>query len=494
MQSTPFTTFKLFLIGLILVVVTLLAAREGSKTFFQERKPQLQKVVESGKLKVLTRFDPTTYYESADGFSGLEHDLVQLFAERLGVEAQFIIPDTFSQILSMISEGQADIAAAGLTVTDQRKTSMRFAPEYTTITEQLVYRARTRRPRKISDLSAGILEVVHGTTHIDSLVRLKKENPELEWDVNSELNTDGLLYLVNEGLIDYTVADSNQITLVRRFYPKLYVAFDLSKPRKLAWAFPKSGDMSLYNEAVRFFEKIKKDKTLDQLIERHYGHATTLGYVDNCTFRKHFANRLPKFRAQFEKAAHKNGMDWRLLAAIGYQESHWRTNAVSPTGVRGIMMLTQATAKQLKVTNRRDPGQSIEGGARYFMRNKKKIPERIDEPDRTWLALAAYNVGFGHLNDARIITQRQSRSPDKWIHVKQSLPLLTQKKWYKQTKHGYARGWEPVRYVENVRGYFDLLVWLTQENIIEKNAMAKHRDTAENKSIFDSFQDNKVLF
>ena len=183
----------------------------------------------------------------------MEHDLVQLFAKRLGVEAQFIVPDTFSQILSMISEGQADVAAAGLTVTDQRKTSMLFAPAYTTITEQLVYRARTRRPRKISDLSDGILEVVEGTTHIDSLVRLKKENPELEWDVNSELNTDGLLYLVNEGLIDYTVADSNQVTLVRRFYPKLHAAFGLSKPRKLAWAFPKSDDTSLHDEAIRFF-------------------------------------------------------------------------------------------------------------------------------------------------------------------------------------------------------------------------------------------------
>ena len=169
MQSTPFTNFKLFLIGLILAVVTLLIGCEQNLSFLQEKKPHLQKVIESGKLKVLTRFDPTTYYESAEGFSGLEHDLVQLFAKRLGVEAQFIIPDTFSQILSMISEGQADLAAAGLTVTGQRKTSMLFTPGYTTITEQLVYRARTRRPRKISDLSEGILEVVHGTTHIDSL-------------------------------------------------------------------------------------------------------------------------------------------------------------------------------------------------------------------------------------------------------------------------------------------------------------------------------------
>ncbi len=485
---------------LILVAVTLLSGCEENPSFFRKKASQIQTIVESGKLKVLTRFDPTTYYESAEGFSGLEHDLVQLFAKRLGVEVQFVVPDTFSQILSMISAGSADIAAAGLTVTDQRKKSMLFAPGYTTITEQVVYRARTRRPRKISDLNEGILEVVEGTTHVESLMRLKKDHPNLEWDVNTELNTDSLLYLVNDGLIDYTVADSNQVTLVRRFYPKLHAAFNLSKPRELAWAFPKSDDTSLYNEAVRFFEDIKKNKTLDQLIERHYGHAATLGYVDNCTFRKHVKNRLPKFRALFEKTALKNGMDWRLLAAIGYQESHWRTNAVSPTGVRGIMMLTQATAKQLKLTNRRNPEQSIEGGARYFLQRKKKFPERIDEPDRTWLALAAYNVGFGHLNDARIITQEQDRNPDKWIYVKQSLPLLTQKKWYKRTKHGYARGREPVRYVENIRSYFDLLVWLTQENVIKKNAMVQYRvnddqnPIDDRNSIFDAFQYNKALF
>jgi len=128
--------------------------------------------------------------------------------------------------------------------------------------------------------------------------------------------------------------------------------------------------------------------------------------------------------------------------------------------VRGLMMLTQNTARHVGIKNRLDPEQSILGGARYFKQVLKKIPERIPQPDRTWLALAAYNVGFGHLEDARKITEINDGDPDKWIDVKKNLPLLSRKKWYKKTRHGYARGYEPVKYVENIRKYYELLVWM----------------------------------
>jgi len=176
-------------------------------------------------------------------------------------------------------------------------------------------------------------------------------------------------------------------------------------------------------------------------------------------YLRHVKTKLPRYQVQFIRAAEKYDMDWRLLAAIGYQESHWKPGAISPTGVRGIMMLTQITAEQLKVTNRLDPGQSIEGGAKYFRYILNRIPERIDKPDRTWMALAAYNVGFYHLEDARILTSEAGGDPDKWIDVKKHLPLLSRKKWYKKTKYGFARGYEAVKYLENIRIYHDLLVW-----------------------------------
>ena len=191
-----------------------------------------------------------------------------------------------------------------------------------------------------------------------------------------------------------------------------------------------------------------------------------------CKFREHMQSRLPKYLPLFQQAAEEHLIDWRLLAAIGYQESHWLEHATSPTGVKGIMMLTNGTAAQLKVTDRTNPAQSIAGGARYFRQRMAKISSRILEPDRTWMALASYNVGFGHLEDARILTQSRGENPDKWLDVKKNLPLLSEKQWYSRTKYGYARGNEPVRYVENVRSYYDLLVWLTTEDPIEKNTMA----------------------
>jgi membrane-bound lytic murein transglycosylase F len=459
-----------------------IAALIAVSLFLYIPKNKLEKVKRSGVLHVLTRVDPTTYFQSPEGYSGLEYDLVMLFADHLGAEAKFEVADTFPRLLADISAGKADIAAAGLTVTAQRKQNMRFAPAYHEITEQIVYRSDHRRPKTIKDLDNGILEVANGTSHVNSLTSLKNSYSKLDWAANDELDTNSLLYLLHEGLIDYTVADSNQILLIRRFYPALNIAFDVSKPQQLAWALPLSEDTSLYDEVERFFERITADKTLAQLIEKHYGHASSLNYVDNCTFREHLKSRLPQYQQYFDTAAKEHGLDWRLLAAIGYQESHWLDNAVSPTGVEGIMMLTNDTAKLLNIKNRRDSVESIQGGARYFKQRIQVMSEDIPEPDRTWFALASYNVGTGHLHDARIITQKLGGDPNKWMDVKKRLPLLAQPKWYEKTQYGQARGYEPVQYVENIRGYYDLLVWLTEENQIKKNAMETEKMPEQNQT------------
>jgi membrane-bound lytic murein transglycosylase F len=433
---------------------------------------QLERIKATKILTVLTRYDPTTYYESSEGLSGLEYDLVQLFAQHLNVETKFIIPKTFTEILQKTQANEADFAAAGLTITKERQQQFLFTPPYHAITEQVIYRTGTKRPKQPKDLANGILEIVKGTSHVETLRQLQKKYPKIQWFTNESLDTDELLYLVNERLIDYTIADSNQVTLIRRFYPKLNVAFNISPPRQLAWAFRKSTDLSLYNEAKVFFNKIKKNKTLEQLLERHYGHTRNIKYVGNCTFHLHLQSRLPQYQELFVAAATKFNLDWRLLAAISYQESHWNEHAVSPTWVKGLMMLTKATADQLGIKNRIDPKESIYGGARYFKQRLKKIPARIPEPDRTWFALASYNVGFGHLEDARIIAQKLGKNPDKWIDVKQSLPLLSKKEWFSQAKHGYARGAEPVIYVDNIRSYLDLLIWYTSNKEQEEaNAM-----------------------
>ncbi len=458
-----------YFISLILIF-TLSSCSEYSSS--HKGFSKLEQIKSEGEIKVLTRYSPTTYYKTPEGIIGLEHDLAVLFAKHLKVKVKFIIPSTFEGVITQISENKADFAAAGLTITEQRQQSVRFGASYQTISEQIIYRSGKKRPKNISDLGNGILEITQGTSYLESLTKIQLEHPDLSWNVNSEQTTNGLMYLVNEELIDYTIADSHQARTIKRFYPKLSIAFDISDKRKLAWALPLSDDNSLYDEVDQFFTKITKDKTLDHLLDKYYGNSENLTYVGNCTFRQHIKSRLSNYEPFFREQEKMHAIDWRLLAAIGYQESHWQSDAISPTGVRGLMMLTRVTAKQMGITNRTDPKQSIIGGALYFKEMLTKIADNISEPDRTWLALASYNIGFGHLNDARVITQKRNGNPNKWLDVKKSLPLLSKEKWYKQTKFGYARGGEPVRYVENIRSYYDLLVWLTEENKIEKKVMA----------------------
>ena len=204
---------------------------------------------------------------------------------------------------------------------------------------------------------------------------------------------------------------------------------------------------------------------MQRLKDRYYGHVDVLGYVGAYTFAQHLQQRLPKFEKTFQASAKQEKVDWRLLAAIGYQESMWQASVTSKTGVRGLMMLTQNTAQAMGVSNRLDPKQSINGGAKYFAYVKDSLDASIEEPDRTWFALAAYNVGGGHLDDARKLAESEGLNPNKWLDVKKMLPRLSQKKWYSKTRYGYARGGEPVHFVANIRRYYDILTWVTQPQL-----------------------------
>jgi membrane-bound lytic murein transglycosylase F len=267
--------------------------------------------------------------------------------------------------------------------------------------------------------------------------------------------------MVQDGEIDYAIITSHELELHQAYYPRAKKAFTIGAPQQISWFLPKETDVRLLTRVNAFFQRIEHDGTLLHLKERYFGHLGQLNYVGARTFIQHINTRLPKYDKTFREAADMINVDWRLLAAIGYQESHWRAKAASPTGVRGLMMLTLPTAKEMGVKNRLDPTQSIHGGARYFAKIRARISQTIPEPDRTWFALAAYNVGYYHLEDARMLTEKYGKDPDKWVDVKEFLPLLQQKKYYKQTRYGYARGNEPVIYVQNIRRYFDVLSWIT---------------------------------
>ncbi|MCX4025541.1 membrane-bound lytic murein transglycosylase MltF [Endozoicomonas sp. SM1973] len=433
-----------------------------------EQPTSLQQVKRQKELIIVTRNSPTTYYQGKEQPTGFEFELAKRFAKELGVKLTIItansLPDIFHALADNGAAQRISLAAAGLAVTDHRQRQVHFSQPYMDVTQQLIYNAKLKAPKSFADLSPGKFLVLAGSSHAERLKQYSDQIP-IPWETTEVHENIDLLRMVNDGEIDYTVVDSNELAMNFIYFPNIRVAFDLAPSDKLAWAFPKSVDASLINRANLFFAKIKANGTLAHLYERFYGHVEQINYVGVKTFTKQMQKRLPKYRNYFEKAAESYDMDWRLLASIGYQESHWRPKAKSPTGVRGLMMLTRATAKEMGVANRLNPKQSIMGGSRYFKKIKARINQDIKEPDRTWMALAAYNVGYGHLQDARKLTEIRGGDPNKWVDVKESLPLLSKKQWHQLTKYGYARGYEPVLYVQNIRRYYDLLRWLTVPQI-----------------------------
>lgn len=419
----------------------------------------LERIKKSGELKVLTRNSPGIYYEGPFGPTGFEYDLLKRFSDSLGVKLTVMIKPNAKELLTELAAYNGHFAAAKLIITPERQKDYIFSLPYHEITHQLVYRSGTKRPKKIQDIEKLPLKISSDDGLVSELKKLKKHYPDLTWQISQEASPEDLMVQVNNKKVEFTIVSSDEIKINRHFYPELRVAYDINEPKQIGWVFAKTDDTSLYDEANRFLSQQKSSGKLQHLVEQHFGHIQSFDYVGTRVYQRHIKERLPEYRPWFEKAGKDNQLDWVLLAAMSYQESHWDQQAVSPTGVRGLMMLTLATAKYLGVNNRSEPHQSIFGGAYYFSKLLKKLPQSVKEPDRTLFALASYNLGYWHVRDAMKITKKNGKDETRWINLKETLPLLRQKKWYKQTRYGYARGDEAVKYVENIRSYYDVLKW-----------------------------------
>ncbi|WP_373001794.1 membrane-bound lytic murein transglycosylase MltF [Marinobacter sp.] len=456
----------------------------------------LQEIRDEGVLHVITRMAPSIYVEGEDGPTGYDYELAKLFADELGVKLRIRVADDNTEILSVLDKNYAHLGMAGLS--DQPERASQYHTVQTGITAQsiLVYNRDAERPSSLADLAGNTIHVVADSNHEHRLTESRREIPDLQWQVHPRLDVAGVLTRVERGEFPYAIVSSNELDLNHVFYPMVKEAFAVGEPSELAWFFPSTQDDSLARAARQFLETLKTNGTLAQISERFYGHLDRLNYVGARTFMHHVENRLPKYESLFRDYAKDFSMDWRLLAAIGYQESHWRPNAVSPTGVRGLMMLTRNTASHIGINNRLDAEESIQGGAKYFRIVHEKIPERIPEPDRTWFALASYNVGFGHLEDARRLTEGAGRDPDRWMDVKEFLPLLAQKEWYTKTRFGYARGHEPVIYVQNIRRYYDVLARLNEPTAPvaeQKEQIVQMEESGGSGSLSDKLQTDDKL-
>lgn len=427
-----------------------------------EKLPEpLPDVRQSKELVVVTHNGPNTYYVDGDNkFAGLEYDLTRLFVKELGTDYKlsFLVVDNITQVIPSLLKGKAHIAAADLTITSTRKRMVDFSVPYQDVQQYVVYNAdQGKAPKQVSDLLNARIAVPAGTSYAERLRVIARDEPTLEWEELPHVSADELLEQVADGTLDYTVADGHLAAILGNYYPNLRNGMALGKPEQIAWAFPKNQDEWLQKQANAFFAKIRKDGTLRNLVDRYYGHSKRLKPIDVSAFIQRSRTLLPQYIDLFKQAQELTTLDWRLLAAVSYQESHWDRYNTSPTNVRGLMMLTEDTADRMGVTDRLDPKQSIIAGARYIVLLKDALPERIPEPDKTWMALAAYNIGLAHLEDARVLAQRLKLNPDRWADVKKTLPLLNKVEYYSTLKYGYASGGAPVIFVESIRTYHKIL-------------------------------------
>ncbi|TLY67266.1 MAG: transporter substrate-binding domain-containing protein [Gammaproteobacteria bacterium] len=398
----------------------------------------LDEIRARGELRVVTLNLPTCYYFGAQGAEGLEFELVRAYAARLRVKLTINALANETAMQAELAAGRADIAAASLTDSPDWSRAGAAASPYARIPQLVVYQRGHVQPRETLQLESARLAVRAGSPQERILERMKATvAPTLQWVETAPSSADPVED-VDSGNTDYAISDAREFSFAHHLYPNVLVGFALPEERPAQWLV-RPGAPDLLASVNAFFRELDASGTLARLVQQSSGDTRRFAYGESREFQAHVGDRLPRYRSWFEQAAAQAGIDWRLLAAIGYQESE--------------------TAHSLGVKDRGNPEQSIFGGARYLAQVRAMFPERISEPDRTWLTIAAYNVGFGHLEDARVITQALGKNPDSWTEVRARLPLLAQERWYSRARRGYARGWEPVQYVDRIQRWLRLLEW-----------------------------------
>lgn len=440
----------------------------GCLPHIQPQLSSLQKARESGVITIATINGPSTYFEDRFGHSGFEYELARLFASTLGLTIQVKAYDDIESVYQAVYDEKVDFAAAGLRPRTRQSSDFMYSSGYQDVSQRLIYRKSNGRPGSFADINDNeimTLSTLPGRTFLKSISGL----PRFVWLERNDLDALDMLRLVDEGVAKYTIVDSTDWSTFKNVFPSLAAAFDVGGSDQVSWVFANNDDDSLYLLAEDFLKQSNEDGTLDLLTAKHFEHFNRLNYAGSKIFLSHVKHRLPQYEQTFKIAAQQYGLDWRLLAAISYQESQWNAKAISPTGVKGMMMLTKITASELGVGDRLDPVQSIFGGAEYFRKLLDRFPENTPEEDRNWQALAAYNMGWGHLLDARRFARETGENPNDWYVVKKYIPKLQHKRWYKNSTYGYAPGaMQSLEYVKNVKLYYAALVFTTREQGMTK--------------------------
>lgn len=455
--------------------------KENQLTHLQQ--VNYQQELHVGMLRTLT---PVYLdYRNPNQISGFDYDLLKKLAASLDVKLKITFANSIDELVQKANDGQIDLIATEIRGYPTTEDDFLMTIPYHHFSQQLVYLNGTKKPKALNELSGNLVIGKHSLQSYllrTSFATLKN----LIWQESPQFNKEELISLVANGEIDYTIADDRTIAIMQRIYPAIAIAFTVEEKQPYAWFLPNKGDKSLYNKVNRFIKMQHTNGTIARLERNYFSHIDNFDYVDTRSFIRAIDNTLQNYQSYFETYAELNQLDWRLIAAMSYQESHWNPKAVSSTGVRGMMMLTQSTAESLGVTNRLDPEQSIRGGTQYLRSMVDRMPSTIPEKERIWFALAAYNMGIGHLWDARSLAKKLGKNPDLWSDLLQILPLLSEEEYYADLKYGEGKGYQAIHFVTSIQQYYVSLVgYLVEKENRQKNI--EHKNTL-------NVDDNNNLF
>ncbi len=405
----------------------------------------------AGEFVVAVPADSVFYQPPTEGSpgGGFEHDLLAAFAADLKVPLRAVVVGSTEEMRELLRDGKVHAAAA---MPVDAVPDLRFSAVLHKAEPLVVQHGDAAPLDAPEDLAENAVEVPKASPLLP-LLRALTPPPRLAERAENDLD---LMARVNERQVELAATDSLHFDVAINYYPDLDVAQELDGTVTYAWAF-RAEDDALRARADAFIASAQADGSMTRLRDRYYGHIKRIGGNNMAQFLQLMQTRLPRYRALFHEAQLLTGIDWRLLAAVAYQESNWDPLATSFTGVRGMMMLTEDTADRLRVSNRLDPRQSVLAGARYLVDLMDGVPKEAPHPDRLWLALSAYNIGPGHFNGAVAIARGLNRDPASWYEMKKVLPLLARPQYYERLKSGRARGGEAVIMVENIRNFYDVL-------------------------------------
>jgi membrane-bound lytic murein transglycosylase F len=436
------------------LIAYLLAAALVVALAFQSVDRSLDKIKKRGFVVLITTNGPTTYYLYREDEMGFEFDLAKAFADYLGVELKVVVAE-WDEVFPLLRRERGDFIGAGLSTGNEYDMPISFSRPTFTIQHAVITHKDGPKPEDVEALEDEVIHIRSGTSEEEKLQELVDKGHNLKVKPYDSVPTEELISWVAGKKIRVTVSKSNLALLSRRYYPDIRVSFTLDESKHLGWAV-RGRDKKLLRTINRFFGEIEKNGLYQKIYEKYYSYIEIFDYLDIKAFHRRIETRLPRYQGIIERTAEEYGFDWRLIAAIIYQESHYRPRARSHTGVRGLMQLTLKTARDMGIENRLDPGQSVSGGVKYL----KQLYDRYDDIDgwdRMLITLASYNVGPGHIADARKLAMEQDLDPNQWTSIAKVLPLLSYKRYYKRAKHGYCRGSEPVEYVKRIVLYYDIL-------------------------------------